>query len=163
MLAVASVVGVAVAVLVPGCIAVCIHEVLCDFQSEVGLATDCGQFSGLAAMEGHTGIATESAAGSAAESAAGSAAESAAGSAAESATGSAAKSAAGSAAGFDSSDTIIEGQVAFKQSRMLCLELTPQSQMEPQHHIFGPVTVGLPLFHWLRWFDQVDQLVLELY
>ena len=62
---------VVVTVLVPGCIAVCTHEVFCEFQSEVGLATDCGQFWGLAAMEGHTGTAAGTAAESAAWSATG--------------------------------------------------------------------------------------------
>ena len=35
--------------------------------------------------------------------------------------------------------------------------------VEPHHHRFGPVTVGIPLVRWLRWLDQVDQLVLELH
>ena len=62
-----------------------------------------------------------------------------------------------------SSGTIIQVQVSFKQSRLFCLELAPQSRMEPHHHRFGPVTIGLLLVHWLRWLDQVDQLVLELH
>ena len=35
-----------VAMLDPGFSAVCTHEVLCEFQTDVGLATVCGQFWG---------------------------------------------------------------------------------------------------------------------
>ena len=70
--AVASVVGVAA--LVPGCIAVCIHEVLREFQRELGLANSVINSGGPAAMEGHTGTAGESGGESAVGSAAGSAA-----------------------------------------------------------------------------------------
>ena len=83
-----------------------------------------------AAIQGHTGP-TGTAAGTAAESGAGSAAGS----------------------GFLWHDH--PSPSSGKQSRLLCLELASQSRMEPHHHRFGPVTVGLPL---VRWLDQVDQL-----
>ena len=87
-----------------------------------------------AAIQGHTGP-TGTTAGTAAESGAGSAAGSPAGS------------------GFLWHDH--PSPSSGKQSRLLCLELASQSRMEPHHHRFGPVTVGLPL---VRWLDQVDQL-----